>query len=171
MTDDERLPDPLAAVRALPKGAGVIIRARTAKKRESLTRDILALARNKELVLLIAGDPVLALALGADGVHLAETDIAQGPRIRSAGHLLITAASHSPAALLRAKISGADAALLSPVFPTRSHKGANTLTPVRAAFIARSIDFPVYALGGVDATNAMRLSGFSGIAAIGSLKV
>jgi len=44
------------------------------------------------------------------------------------------------------------------------------LGAVRANMIARQVRIPVYALGGIDARNAVRLSGFAGIAAIGALK-
>jgi thiamine-phosphate pyrophosphorylase len=63
-----------------------------------------------------------------------------------------------------------DAVFLSPVFATTSHKGAASLTPARAAFIAQHGMVPVYALGGVTARNAVLLApAFSGIAAISSL--
>jgi hypothetical protein len=39
---------------------------------------------------------------------------------------------------------------VSPVFATRSHPGARTLGPLRAAAIARALPVPAIALGGVD---------------------
>jgi thiamine-phosphate pyrophosphorylase len=63
----------------------------------------------------------------------------------------------------------ADAALLSPVFATKSHPKARPLTAPRARLIACHALLPVLALGGVTARNAALLSGFSGIAAIDGL--
>ena len=83
--------------------------------------------------------------------------------------LLITGSVHSLAAL--AKANWIDEVFLSPVFPTTSHPGRATLTAVRANMIARGVRLPVYALGGIEARNAGRLSGFAGIAAVGALDV
>ena len=51
----------------------------------------------------------------------------------------------------------ADAVLLSPVFPTRSHPGTNVLGPVRFRLLARHAQVPVIALGGVNAHRARGL--------------
>lgn len=165
MTDDERLPDPAAAARALPRGSLVIIRARDGTRRRALAEMLSAETRG--LILLAANDPVLADAL--HGLHLPEI------RAHEAAHWralrpgwVITVAAHSARAL---HAPYADAALLSPVFATRSHPGAYVLTPARARMIARASLLPVLALGGVNARNASLLSGFSGIAAIGALNV
>ncbi|HEY2837322.1 MAG TPA: thiamine phosphate synthase [Rhizomicrobium sp.] len=163
MTDDDRLPDPVTAARALPKGSLVIIRARDAERRRALAE---ALATGTDgLILLAADDPVLAE--GLHGLHLPEA------RAREAAHWralrpdwVITVAAHSARAL---HAPYADAVLLSPVFATRSHPKAHPLTPVRARFIARAALVPVLALGGVTARNATLLFGFSGIAAIDGL--
>jgi thiamine-phosphate pyrophosphorylase len=168
MTDDERLADPLAAARGLPRGSMVIVRARQPAHRKRLASAMMTIARGRGLFVLIAGDAALALEVGADGVHLPEARIGEAAHLRTR-HRLITAAVHSLAGLR--KTAWVDAVFLSPVFPTASHPGRSSLTPVRAALIARAARLPVYALGGVEPANAGRLSGFSGIAAIGALAV
>lgn len=169
MTDDERLPDPLGATEALPRGSMVIVRSREGRRRQALARAMIGIARRRGLVVLIAGDAALALATGADGVHLPESRIGEASQIRARHHLLLTAAAHSLAALRRARC--VDALILSPVFATASHPERRGLSPVRASLMARLAPVPVYALGGVDADNARRLSGFSGVAAVGALAV
>ena len=161
MTDEERLSDPLAAARALPRGSLVIARART--QLEPLARAVLQLP----LRVLIAGDAPLAARLGAFGVHLPEMRAGEAAHWRARyPQLFFTAAAHSLGALARANI---DAFLLSPVFQTESHREGRALGPLRASLVARQARVPVYALGGVDARGAGRLSGFAGIAAIGAL--
>ena len=61
------------------------------------------------------------------------------------------------------------AALLAPVFETKSHPTRSHLGPVRFAALTRKADVPVYALGGIANDNAARLveSNAAGIAAIG----
>jgi thiamine-phosphate pyrophosphorylase len=122
------------------------------------------------VLFLVAGDGRLAAALGADGLHLAEGLYATiaGWRRRRPGWL-ITAAAHSVPALRRA--GGADAALLSPAFPTASHPGRPHLGPLRFAALTRQSPLPVVALGGVNARTAARLAGIplAGFAAISGL--
>ena len=67
--------------------------------------------------------------------------------------------------------SGADVALLSPVFVTASHPDRAALGVDQFLAIARRAAIPVYALGGVNAGNAERLAGanVAGIAAIAAL--
>jgi thiamine-phosphate pyrophosphorylase len=167
LTDDERLPDPLAAARALPRGSLVVVRARQAARRQALASAMMRLARERGLFVLIAGDVALALSCGADGVHLPEMRIGEAASLRARHRLLVTASVHSLAALRH--VAYLDAVFLSPVFPTASHPGRSALGPLRAAAMANLARVPVYALGGITAENAGRLAGFSGIAAIGAL--
>ncbi|HVV27031.1 MAG TPA: thiamine phosphate synthase [Rhizomicrobium sp.] len=165
MTDD-RAADWARAVRALPRGSIVVVRARDAKRRAALAQSLRGLAR-----LLIADDPALAarLAPHVAGLHLPEARMKQAPHWRARRpRWIITASAHSLRALKDA--AWLDAVFLSPVFPTQSHPGAPALTPVRAGLIAARAPVPVYALGGVTAQSAARLApAFSGIAAIGGL--
>ncbi|MBU6298569.1 MAG: thiamine phosphate synthase [Alphaproteobacteria bacterium] len=166
-TDDDRLPDPLGAARVLPRGSMVVARSRDDARRAALAAAMIALARKRDLIVLVAGDPD-----GADGVHLPEARLrcAVDWRARRPS-LLITASVHSFSALSKAMHLPLDAVFLSPVFRTASHPGRATLSPIRANLIARASSLPVYALGGIDAHNALLLSGFAGIAAIGALAV
>lgn len=167
MTDDDRLPDPAAAARALPRGGLVILRARDALLRRALAAQLMPLARARGLILLVADDA--ALARTASGLHLPEARARTAAAWRARNsHGLVTASAHSLAAVLRAA-RHADLMLLSPVFPTESHPGAPALGAARARLIARAAPLPVIALGGVSARNAVLLSGFAGIAAITGL--
>jgi thiamine-phosphate pyrophosphorylase len=166
LTDEVRLPDPLAAAARLPRGAGVILRHYGAPDRAALAARLAALCRRRGLLLLVAEDWRLAAAVRADGVHLPERP---QRRFRGRPGWLVTAAAHSAPALIRAARRGADAALLSPAFPTRSHPGRPALGPARFARLAHAAPLPVYALGGVDERTAARLRGAVGVAANGAL--
>ena len=173
MTDIHRLPDPVAAVSALPQGGAVILRQPDGVLREAQARILLPLCRGRGVLLLIAGDGRLAAKLGADGIHLPTAMLRSGARVWRLWrrNWLVTAAAHSPAALHRARRAGADAALLSPVFATASHPQAETLGPLRFAAWCRSGPLPVYALGGITGLTGRRLihSGTVGFAGIGGL--
>jgi thiamine-phosphate pyrophosphorylase len=174
MTDDERLPDPLAAASALPRGSMVVVRARQTKRRDELSRAVLKIAHRNGFAVLIASDPEMAARLGADGFHLPEARSREATYWRARfPSLMITTAAHSFRALMLVRALPIDAVFLSPIFATSSHPERATLTPLRANIIARAMSKPVYALGGIDTRNATLLApdAFAGIAAIGALAV
>lgn len=174
VTDERRLPDPAVAIAALPPGSGVLLRHYDAHDRATVARRLARIAQRGRIIMLVAGSNWrLAARIGAAGVHLPEgvarrlTD----PGLRlwlGRGHLL-SIACHSPRALARAAALGADAALLSPVFPTRSHPGARGLGGLRFAQWARRAALPVIALGGINRRTARALRFAAGWAAIDGL--
>lgn len=172
MTDDERLRDPLAAARALPRGSMVVVRTRDRARLETFSGAMLRIARTGGLAVVVASDPELAAHLGAAGFHLPETRMDEAAYWRSRfPSLLITTSAHSLSALLLAQPMPVDAVFLSPVFATRSHPGRTALTPMRANLLAKQMRRPLYALGGIGAHNATLLHGFAGIAAISALAI
>ncbi len=159
MTDSARLPDPIAAVGAMPPDAALVFRHYDSADRRGLAKDVARACRRAGVRLLIAGDARLAREVGADGLHLPEWMVRRDRRwrqLRRAGWI-VTAAAHNPRAIEWAAAAGADAVVVSPVFATRSHPGAPILGPIRLARWARRAPVPVYALGGVDAGTARRL--------------
>ena len=86
----------------------------------------------------------------ADGVYGSPSEIAGARGLR-------LATAHSLREIGTAARAGADAVLLSPVFPTRSHPGAGVLGPVRFAMLARHSQVPVIALGGMTRRRAAML--------------
>ncbi|HEY2033666.1 MAG TPA: thiamine phosphate synthase [Rhizomicrobium sp.] len=171
MTDDERLADPLAAARALPRGSMIVVRARQSSHRAKLAAELRDITRARETKLLIANDANLAGQIGADGIHLSQANARQASHWRALHpRWIITAAAHSLAAC---HIPDADALFVAPVFPTRSHPGGKFMDAIQLRIIAQHALQPVYALGGIDAISAMQLTGakLAGLAAIGALAV
>lgn len=78
------------------------------------------------------------------------------------------ATAHNLREIGRANRWGANAVLLSPVFPTRSHPGEPTLGRVRLLLHAKRARMPVIALGGMTARRFRGL-GIHGWAAIDGL--
>jgi thiamine-phosphate pyrophosphorylase len=128
--------------------------------------------------LLINSRTDVALATGADGVHLRSDDIFPSD-VRSivenntdhdlltTNHFLIAVSCHSQAEVLRARSEGADFAVFAPVFEKRDRREAHPtgLVALREACQAK---LPVLALGGVTLENAASCleAGAAGIAAI-----
>jgi len=170
LTDDARTPDPLPAIRALPRGSLVIVRSKNPQRRRELAHAAARIAQRHGLLLSIAGDAALAAETAADGLHLSDAETEKAGRYRAKPWLL-TAAAHSAHAVLRAQLSGAHAVLLSPIFATQSHTDRAPLGLARLRTIARTSPIPIYALGGIDAEKVERLRNIplAGIAAIGAL--
>lgn len=167
-TDPARTPDIAAVMARLPRGAGIVWRPFGAPGRIREGRRLCALARSRRLVFLAGADPALAQAVRAHGVHLPER-LARlaAPLRRRHPRWLVTTAAHSRRALRRA--AGADAAVVSPVFESRSPSAGTAIGPRRLAAWSRGAPLPVYALGGINHANARRLGGVVGIAAIEAL--
>jgi thiamine-phosphate pyrophosphorylase len=174
-TDEQRLPDPRLSVACLPCGrAGVVLRHDHFAGRVALGLDLVRICRARRLVLVVAGDAMLAARLRA-GVHL-RGGRWPGPR-RPFG--MVTSSAHSIPDLRRARAAGAGLVFLSPAFPTASHAGAPGLGPLRWAAMARmakagvaKVGGPgVAALGGVDGRTVARLPArlFQAVGAIGAL--
>lgn len=113
----------------------------------SLAIRTLELANSYGAKVLLNCDVALAQELGADGVQLTGTQLAQmGERPEVAW---CAASCHTAEELRRAEALGCDFALLSPVLPTLSHPGVAHLGWPRFADLAASCSMPIYALGGL----------------------
>lgn len=163
VTDPARTPDPCAVARRLPRGTAIVYRHFGAEDRVKTARVLRGIARARALKLLIAADEELAADVGADGVHWPHRLM---PHARGDG--IVTVSAHDKDELAAAAHFGADACILSPVFPTRSASGHEALGLFRASQLARAAQLPVIALGGINTKTATRLSGrgFAGCAAV-----
>ena len=159
VTDPGRVPDILAAVRRLPRGAGVVYRAFGRADAVDVGRALSDLCRARGLTLLVGDDEALAARIGAAGLHLPERGLARARALRARRpQWIFTGAAHSRAALAKAAAVGLDAALVSPVFASRSPSAGRPLGRLRFAGLVRAARLPVYALGGIDARSARGLA-------------
>jgi thiamine-phosphate pyrophosphorylase len=104
---------------------------------------------------LIVNDRIdLAVAAGADGVHLGQTDLPIAEARRFASHLLIGVSTHDVAQVERAVASGADYLGFGPVFDTKTKLNPDPvqgLAGLRAA-VAAARGTPIVAIGGIEAS-------------------
>jgi thiamine-phosphate pyrophosphorylase len=135
-----------------------------------LALELRTITRERGCALLINDRVDIARAVQADGVHLPE----HGVSIEAARMLLgetawIGKSCHDLHGLRHAADSGADLAVLSPVFES-PRKGA-TLGVERFGELTREVAMPVYALGGIRIDNASQLrgSGAAGLAVISAV--
>jgi thiamine-phosphate pyrophosphorylase len=117
---------------------------------------------------LIVNDRLdVALAVKTSAIHLGRTSVSVLQARRLLGEdAWVSVACHSPADLARAAAQSANAALLSPIFPSPNKGPALGLEGLRRAVSGARL--PVLALGGVDGGTAASCleSGAAGVAAI-----
>ncbi len=137
----------------LPRGSGFIYRHYHLPGAERVARysSLARLARTRSHVVVLADSALTATEWGADGIY--GSPLSLYPR----RDLLMLAAAHDMCEIAQANRIGADAVLLSPAFPTRSHPGATSLGPLRFRMLAQYARMPVIALGGMDPARARRL--------------
>jgi len=106
-------------------------------------------------MLLIIDDHLdVALAAGADGVHLGQTDLPLAAARRIAPDLLLGASSHSREEALRAEAAGADYVNIGPIFPTQTKAGIkHLLGPEAISAIAPALSVPFTVMGGINDGN------------------
>ena len=113
---------------------------------------------------VVNDDVQAALELGADGVHLGQSD-AGAERARAAGLLL----GRSAVTFDQAVEADADYLGVGPIWPTPSKEDADPALGLDGlARICRAVSAPVVAIGGIDASNAAACirAGAAGVAVI-----
>lgn len=145
------------AADAVAGGADVIQwRAKTwiMRQRWEIAERLAQVLRPTEALFIVNDHLELALAAGADGVHLGQEDLPVAVARRLAGpSFLVGVSTHSMEQALAAQATGADYLGVGPVFatPTKPDSRPVGLELVRAA--ARQIQVPWVAIGGIDQSN------------------
>ncbi|MBE6907144.1 MAG: thiamine phosphate synthase [Ruminococcaceae bacterium] len=121
---------------------------------------------------VINDDVEVAIACGADGVHVGQSDMqAQDIRQLLGPDKIIGVSSRTVEQARIAKESGADYVGVGAVFGTTTKKDANQVTFEELREICASVEIPVVAIGGINETNLMQLkgSGIDGISVISAI--
>ena len=123
-------------------------------------RTLAALCRRYGVPLIINDNVEVALAAGADGVHVGQDDLTVEQVRRLAGDRLIVGVSaHSVEQALAAQAGGADYLGVGAVFATATKSDAHVLPRETLAEICRAVDIPVVAIGGIGEDNLLQLAG------------
>jgi len=152
-----RLSPEATAEAALAGGAGAI----QVREKDLPDRDLLALARRlREITaragaLLIVNDrPDVAAVVGADGVHLGQTDlpVAAARRVLAPG-ALVGVSTHMIAEARAAVEAGADYIGVGPMFPTDTTDAGPVAGPAYLKQVCAEIALPHVAIGGIAVAN------------------
>jgi thiamine-phosphate pyrophosphorylase len=156
---DPRGGDPVAALRRMPRGSGVVFRhfELGAEARWRLFNLVRAEARWRGGTVLWAEKP-------RDGAAWRAADPDSG---------LFSTTVHDRRELIAAQRAGADLVFVSPIFPTRTHPGARSIGVVRLGLMLRGNRTPAFALGGMNSRKFRKLNGLSlhGWAAIDAFRI
>ncbi|MFZ1946850.1 MAG: thiamine phosphate synthase [bacterium] len=140
---------------------------------QDFTAAVMRLARPRSVPVIVNDRLDVALAAGADGVHVGETDLAVADVRRIAGPGLVVGASASGADVARrAAAAGADYVGMGPVFRSPSKPGVEPVGWEAFSAARRIISLPMVAIGGINHSNLhVPLDhGADGIAVISALR-
>ena len=135
-------------------------------------RELLALCRRYRVPFVIDDDVELAMAIGADGVHVGQSDMEAGTARRRIGKDKILGVSVQTVKEARiAAACGADYLGVGAVFPTNSKEDAEIVRYETLKEICSAAAVPIVAIGGINDENVMQLagSGIAGIAVISAI--
>ena len=166
-----------AAVEESLKGG---VRAVQLRDKDIGTRELVAMAyelrgitKRYQTRLFINGRVDIALAVGADGVHLGVSDIPIRAARRAAGEdMLIGASAHSVKEARRAEEEGADFVTVGPVYETPSKMRYGKPVGLQAiGEVKEAISVPVFAVGGIrqERVGEVLKAGAHGIALISAV--
>lgn len=167
--------DLLGSIRAALRGGvdWVQVREKTGPARELYETGLGIMPYVKEAGtgLLINDRIDVALATGADGVHLAGGSLPPHAARELLGDRLLGASVHNLEEVGEAVEAGVDYVTFGHVYPTSSKPGLPPRGLLELAEIVESIDVPVLAIGGIDASNVQEVlrTGCAGIAVISTI--
>lgn len=155
--------------KALKGGATMIqIREKDLNEKDFLleAEELLALCRSYNVPFIVNDNVELAVKIGADGVHVGQSDMnARDVRALIGNDKILGVSTQTVEQALFAQECGADYLGVGAVFPTGSKDDAEVLDRKTLMDICKSVSIPVVAIGGITKDNVRELKG-TGIAGI-----
>jgi thiamine-phosphate pyrophosphorylase len=154
--------DPGAVLHAILAGGATIIqlRAKTLSPRAflALARSIGERTRQSECRFIVNDRVDIALACGADGVHLGQDDLPLRAARKLMAEKIIGISTHSEQQAREAERDGADYIGFGPMFGTTTKEtGYGARGTEMLSLIRNAVRIPVVAIGGIKETNVMQI--------------
>ena len=151
-------------VEAVLKGSATCVQLREKELDEEAflqeAKELCALCRRYGVPFIVNDNVDIAVACGADGVHVGQEDMAAGEVRRRVGKDMILGVSvHTVEEACQAVRDGADYLGLGAVFPTSTKTDAERMPNETLRAICEAVDVPIVAIGGIDRDNILQLSG------------
>lgn len=131
-----------------------------------------ALCREKGAVSIINDDVDIALASGADGVHVGQEDLAAGRARQLLGpDKIVGVSAHNVSEAQAAQAAGADYLGVGAAFVTGTKTDAKPITRDTIRAVTAAVEIPAVAIGGITRENLPQLSGcgLQGVAVVSAL--
>ena len=135
-------------------------------------RELCALCRRYGVPFIVNDNVEIAIACGADGIHVGQEDLAAGEVRRRVGENMILGVSvHTVEEACQAVRDGADYLGLGAVFPTSTKTDVEQMPNETLRAICDAVDVPIVAIGGINRGNILRLagSGVDGVALVSAI--
>lgn len=135
-------------------------------------REILTLCRQYQVPFIVNDNVEVAIACGADGIHVGQEDMAAGEVRRRIGENMILGVSvHTVEEAQEAVRNGADYLGLGAVFPTSTKTDVDQMPNETLRAICDAVDVPIVAIGGINRGNIGKLagSGVDGVALVSAI--
>ena len=132
-------------------------------------KELCALCRRYGVPFLVNDNVEIAIACGADGIHVGQEDLAAGEVRRRVGENMILGVSvHTVEEACQAVRDGADYLGLGAVFPTNTKTDVEQMSNETLRAICDAVDVPIVAIGGINQGNILKLagSGVDGVALV-----
>ena len=162
-----------AQVKSLIAGGATLIQLReknnSARAFHADAADAIRIGRLAGINVIINDRVDVALALGADGVHLGQNDIPVAAARRLLGNdAIIGFSTHNIEQVKAALDLPIDYLAFGPIFPTRSKRNPDPVAGLDALRLIKSINgrLPVVAIGGIDQSNLVEVLSAADSAAI-----
>ena len=135
-------------------------------------RELQALCREHGVPFIVNDNVDVALAMGADGIHVGQHDMEAGDVRKLLGpDKILGVSAQTVDQAIRAEQRGADYLGVGAVFPTGSKDDADDVSFEELKAICEAVSIPVVAIGGISLKNVKELagSGICGIAVISAI--
>jgi thiamine-phosphate pyrophosphorylase len=163
-------------IEAAVRGGAAIVQLREKRLEDDAflaeARRFAALCHELGAVSIINDRPDIALAAGADGVHVGQDDLAAGrARALLGPGKLLGVSAHSRTEALRARAAGADYLGVGAAFATGTKADARPISRETIRAVTAAVDIPAVAIGGVSRENILELRGLglAGVAVVSGI--
>ena len=139
---------------------------------EQEARELLELCHKYNIYLIINDNVALAAKIGADGVHIGQSDMGvEKAREMLGNEKIIGVTAKTVKQAKAAEAAGADYLGSGAVFGTSTKKDAKPMEHALLQEICESVKIPVVAIGGIDGGNILLLKGrkMAGVAVVSGL--
>jgi thiamine-phosphate pyrophosphorylase len=125
----------------------------------ALAKRIRSITRKHSIQFIVNNRVDIALAAGADGVHVGQDDMPiEEIRTITDYSFTVGVSTHALSEALRAEASGADYIAFGSIFPTKSKEHATVQGIAKLKRLTKRVSVPVVAIGGISDRNAEQIA-------------